>query len=141
MIQKRLEHKNNPKIQTTSLLGLMLIMAGVMFILDLQLKTKWLTISIPAILGLVLLIYGFASGTKGWLIGGGTGHRDWSGCFLCIAAVLYHTSNFPFGLSFHVYWHCLVICFFHPVDLLSKYSLVGINLFSSLWKHCLCSAL
>jgi hypothetical protein len=70
MIQKRLEHKNNPKIQTTSLLGLMLIMAGVMFILDLQLKTKWLTISIPAILGLVLLIYGFASGTKGWLIGG-----------------------------------------------------------------------
>lgn len=67
---KRIDLHNNSKRQTTSLFGLMLILAGVLFILDLQLKTKWLTISIPAILGLVLLIYGFLSGEKSWLIAG-----------------------------------------------------------------------
>jgi hypothetical protein len=70
MLQNRLEHSNNPKLQTSSLFGLMLIIAGVLFIVDLQLKTRWLTISIPAVLGLILLIYGFLSGKKGWLIAG-----------------------------------------------------------------------
>jgi len=70
MQQKRIEHPNNSKLQATSLFGLMLIIAGVLFILDLQLKTHWLTFSIPTILGLVLLIYGFLSAKKGWLIGG-----------------------------------------------------------------------
>jgi hypothetical protein len=70
MLQNRSEHTNNPKLQITSLFGLMLIIAGILFIVDLQLKTRWLTISIPTILGLILLIYGFLSGEKGWLIAG-----------------------------------------------------------------------
>jgi hypothetical protein len=70
MLQNRLEHPNNPKLQTTSLFGLMLIIAGSLFLVDLQLKTKWLTIAIPAILGLILLLYGFLSNGKGWIISG-----------------------------------------------------------------------
>ena len=70
MTQKHLDRANNGKLQTTSVIGLMLIGAGVLFIVDLQLKTGWLTISIPAIMGLILLIYGFLSTKKGWLISG-----------------------------------------------------------------------
>ncbi|MHC1741057.1 MAG: hypothetical protein AB9897_08115 [Anaerolineaceae bacterium] len=70
MLLNHPEHSNKSKHQTSSIFGLMLIVAGVLFIVDLQLKTKWLTISIPAVLGIVLLIYGFLSAEKGWLIAG-----------------------------------------------------------------------
>ena len=70
MILKQTENNQNPKLHISSLIGLILIVAGLLSLLDLQLKTKWLTLSIPTILGLVLLVYGFTSGSKGWLIAG-----------------------------------------------------------------------
>lgn len=70
MKQKHFDRINLPKFQKSTLFGLMLVVAGLLFIIDLQLKTKWLTLLIPAILGLILLIYGFLSSIKGWLISG-----------------------------------------------------------------------
>lgn len=70
MILKQTENNHNPKLHISSLIGLILIVSGLLSLLDLQLKTKWLTLSIPTILGLVLLVYGFTSGSKGWLIAG-----------------------------------------------------------------------
>jgi hypothetical protein len=70
MILKHSENNHKPKLHITSLIGLMLIVAGLLSLLDLQLKTKWITLSIPVLLGLVLLIYGYISESKGWLISG-----------------------------------------------------------------------
>ncbi len=70
MNQKHLDRINLPKFQKTSILGLMLVVAGILLLLDIRLKTSWLTISIPAILGLIILVYGFLSSQKGWLISG-----------------------------------------------------------------------
>jgi hypothetical protein len=70
MNQKHFDRINLPKFQKTSILGLMLVVAGVLLLIDLRLKTQWLTISIPAILGLILLVYGLVSSEKGWLISG-----------------------------------------------------------------------
>lgn len=70
MNQKHFDRINLPKFQKTSILGLMLVVAGVLLLIDLRLKTQWLTISIPAILGLILLVYGLLSSEKGWLIAG-----------------------------------------------------------------------
>lgn len=58
------------KLQRTSLFGLMLVIAGVMTIVELRMRTGWLTIAIPGLMGLILLLYGFFSGKKGWLIAG-----------------------------------------------------------------------
>lgn len=70
MTQKHIDRLNLPKFQKTTLFGLMLVVAGLLFMIDFQLKTRWLTLSIPAILGMILLIYGFLSSKKGWLISG-----------------------------------------------------------------------
>jgi hypothetical protein len=61
---------NNNKIQISSLFGLMLVIAGLLTIIELQIKTGWITIAIPGLMGIILLIYGLLSAKKGWLIAG-----------------------------------------------------------------------
>lgn len=70
MNQKHFDRINLPRFQKTSILGLMLVVAGVLILIDLRLQTTWLTISIPAVMGLILLVYGARSSQKGWLISG-----------------------------------------------------------------------
>jgi hypothetical protein len=70
MLQNRTDNPMKKNNQVTTLFGLMLIVAGVFFLVDMRLHTQWLIISIPAILGLILLIYGILFRGKGWLIAG-----------------------------------------------------------------------
>jgi hypothetical protein len=64
------DKSGNTKLQITSLFGLMLVIAGVLSIIELRIRTGWLTIAIPGLMGLILLIYGLMSAKKGWLIAG-----------------------------------------------------------------------
>ncbi len=70
MDEKRLTKQISSKLQISSLFGLMLVIAGVMIICELRIKTGWLIIAIPGLMGLILLMYGLLSSKKGWLIAG-----------------------------------------------------------------------
>lgn len=70
MLHNRTDNPMKKNNQITTLFGLMLIVAGVFFLVDQQLHTQWLIISIPAVLGLLLLMYGIVFKGKGWLIAG-----------------------------------------------------------------------
>jgi len=70
MNEKHLTKQVSLKIQITSLFGLMLVIAGLMIILELRIKTGWLILAIPGLMGLILLMYGLLSAKKGWLIAG-----------------------------------------------------------------------
>lgn len=131
MLQKRLDHPNNSKIQTSSLFGLMLIIAGVLFLLDLQLKTKWLTISIPTILGLVLLIYGFLSGTKGWLIAGALVTGVGFGAFFALQQLY----SIPLAARFGY------LLMFIAVGWLFVFSILWIFYQTTAWWAILCTAI
>ena len=131
MLQKRLDHPNNSKIQTSSLFGLMLIIAGVLFLLDLQLKTKWLTISIPTILGLVLLIYGFLSGTKGWLIAGALVTGVGFGAFFALQQLY----SIPLAARFGY------LLMFIAVGWLLVFSILWIFYQTTAWWAILCAAI
>jgi hypothetical protein len=70
MSDKQSNRSNISKIQISSLFGFMLVIAGVLSIIELRIRTGWLMIAIPGLMGLILLIYGLFSAKKGWLIGG-----------------------------------------------------------------------
>jgi hypothetical protein len=131
MLQKRLEHPNNSKFQISSLFGLMLIIAGTLFLVDSQLKTKWLTISIPTILGLVLLVYGFLSGTKGWLIAGALVTGIGFGSFFALQQLYVIPLTARFGY----------LLMFIAVGWLFVFSILGIFYQTTAWWALLCASI
>jgi len=126
-----LEHPNNSKFQISSLFGLMLIIAGTLFLVDSQLKTKWLTISIPTILGLVLLVYGFLSGTKGWLIAGALVTGIGFGSFFALQQLYVIPLTARFGY----------LLMFIAVGWLFVFSILGIFYQTTAWWALLCASI
>jgi len=70
MDQQELINNKHPKLSELYKLGYLLVGAGILLFLDQQLKTGWLTISIPAIAGLLIMSYGWLQRKLSWSIGG-----------------------------------------------------------------------
>lgn len=67
---EEVENKTQGKFGEVYKLGFLLIGAGVLILLDQKLNTGWLTLSIPAIAGLLTTLYGTIRKEIGWVIGG-----------------------------------------------------------------------
>lgn len=52
------------------LLGVILVVSGLLLLVDQRLKTGWISISIPFVIGLVLITYGFYKKNGWWMIPG-----------------------------------------------------------------------
>jgi hypothetical protein len=70
MNEKHNNRSISSKFQISTLFGLMLVIAGTILLVELKIRTGWLMIAIPGLLGLILLLYGLLSEKKGWLIAG-----------------------------------------------------------------------
>ena len=64
------DHKKAPRFLEIYKLGYLLVGAGILILLDQEIKTGWLTLSIPAIAGLILTVYGIIRKHIGWITGG-----------------------------------------------------------------------
>lgn len=70
MDEKHNNRLNASKFQISTLFGMMLVIAGAILLIELKIRTGWLMIAIPGLIGLILLLYGLLSEKKGWLIAG-----------------------------------------------------------------------
>lgn len=64
------DRKKTPRYLEIYKLGYLLVGSGVLILIDQEIKTGWLTISIPAIAGFVITIYGILRKHIGWITGG-----------------------------------------------------------------------
>lgn len=94
--------------------GFLLIGSGILLFLDQYLKTSWLSISIPAILGAIIILYGFSKGKRGLFIAGwivlsvGSAFLLWMGNFFGTSLV----SRFgQASMAFALCWFFLYILF------------------------------
>lgn len=67
---EEVENKAQRKYTEVYKLGFLLIGAGVLILIDQKLNTGWLTLSIPAIAGALIAVYGIVRKETGWTIGG-----------------------------------------------------------------------
>lgn len=57
-------------VQYAPVVGTILVVSGLLFLLDQRIQTKWLSLSIPLAVGLILITAGYLSRKKVWLISG-----------------------------------------------------------------------
>jgi hypothetical protein len=70
MEMEDLNHPKHARFGEIYKLGFLLVGAGILMLLDQSLQTGWLTLSLPAIAGLLVAVYGAVKKNPGWVIGG-----------------------------------------------------------------------
>jgi hypothetical protein len=66
---EKTEYKN-PFIHYAPALGIALVIGGILLFIDQKIKTGWIPISLPVVVGMVIVAYGFYLKNSGWLIAG-----------------------------------------------------------------------